>query len=392
MTRVGREEDPPHSVAIRDSERLATAVSLFAHPFSQYHTNDCIVMTFSCIRIETAMEADIQRLESECRLYRNATRDERTRQASQLRAIQSSYNNNADPTNSNNNDDALANMEQTLRDEMERLAAVCQEEEAELENLGQLELEAAAVAKQLDALQWSINEEANALELETHASENEEQQILTVLTEVQTEVDRLSSKGIRFPSRALGLRVDARGLRYPLINELRLAYRPKGDVDWEEIQSAWALAAQLLLQSATLLQFQSQHWRIVPLSQCAKIIYHAPNSENNRGVTQNVGHPSSKSSEALMAWNALLFEVVQHAKTTIKAGIEKGLLEAKTMERLPYEQTSQSIGGVPLRHLAVDDDASWSRVVHFMSCNLLWLANTASLWTLEDVILSAVDL
>ena len=92
-----------------------------------------------------------------------------------------------------------------------------------------------------------------------------------------------------------------------------------------------------------------------------------------------------------MAWNALLFEVVQHATATIKAGIEKGLLEAKTMERLPYEQTSQSIGGVPLRHLAVDDDASWSRVVHFMSCNLLWLVNMASLWTLENVILSAVD-
>ena len=332
------------------------------------------------------MEADIQRLESECRLYRNATKDEKTRQASQLRAIQSAYADGAPST------DTLVKVEEILRQEIQRLQEICAAEEAELENLTIPEREAAAVSKQLDALQWSINEEANALELETHAFENEEQQILTVLTEVHTEVDRLSSKGIRFPARTLDLRIDSRGLRYPLINELRLAYRPKGDVEWEEIQSAWALAAQLLLQSATLLDFQSRHWRIVPLSQCAKIIYHSPKSENNRGVTHNVGHPSSKSSEALVAWNALLFEVVQHASATVRGGIEKGVLEAKMVERLPYEQTSQKIGGVPLRHLAVDDDASWSRVVHFMSCNLLWLANMASLWTVEDVVLSAVDL
>lgn len=339
------------------------------------------------------MEADLQRLESECHLYRQATRDESTRQASQLRALTTTHDNDTTTSRdrSSSSESILATMEQTLRLELDRLVEICRQDEAELENLTQLEKEAAAAAQQLDALQWSINEQANALELETHAFENEEQQIQTVLTQVQTEVDRLSSQGIRFPARALDLRIDSRGLRYPLINELRLAYRPKGDVEWQEIQCAWALAAQLLLQSATLLDFQSRHWRIVPLSQCAKIIYHSAEN-NHRGIVHNVGHPSSKSCQALMAWNALLFEVVQHALTTLKAGIAKDLLDAKSVEQVPYEQASQKIGGVPLRHLAVDDDASWSRVVHFMSCNLLWLANMASLWTLEDVVLSAVDL
>lgn len=335
------------------------------------------------------MEADIQRLESECRLYRNATKDEKTRHASQLRAIQSSYSDGSTP---HLDDHALEIKQHNLRQEIARLDSICKEEESELDNLNNLMKDAMVVSQQLDSLQWSMNEEANALELETHAFENEEQQILIALTEVQSEVDRLSSKSIRFPTRALDLRVDsARGLRYPLINELRLAYRPKGDLEWDEIQSAWALAAQLLLQSATLLDFQSKHWRIVPLSQCAKIIYHAPGNET-KGVAHNIGHRSSKCNEALIAWNALLFEVVQHASTTVKASIEKGLVDPKTVEKLPFEQTSQKIGGVPFRHLDVNDDASWSRVVHFMSCNLLWLANVASLWTLEDVVLSAVDL
>mmetsp|Transcript_8302 Transcript_8302/g.16674 ORF Transcript_8302/g.16674 Transcript_8302/m.16674 type:complete len:427 (+) Transcript_8302:63-1343(+) len=340
-------------------------------------------------RIETAMEMDIQRLESECRLYRNASQDEKTRQASQLRTIQSSYSDGSTP---HLDDHALEIMQHNLRQELARLGQICKEEESELKNLTNLFQDAMAVSKHLDDLQWSMNEEANALELETHAFENEEQQIMTSLIEVQSEVDRLSSKGIRFPTRALDLRVDsARGLRYPLINELRLAYRPKGDVEWGEIQSAWALAAQLLLQSATLLDFQSRHWRIVPLSQCAKIIYHPPGGEK-RGSVYNIGHESSKCNEALIAWNALLCEVVQHASRTIQASVEKGLVDPQTVEKLPFEQTSQKIGGVPLRHLDVNDDASWSRVVHFMSCNLLWLANVASLWTLEDVVLSAVDL
>jgi len=335
------------------------------------------------------MEVDIQRLEYECRLYRNASQDEKSRQASQIRAIQSSYSDGSTP---HLDDHALEIMEHNLRQEITRLEQICKEEESEFKNLTTLFRDATVVSKQLDDLQWSMNEEANALELETHAFENEEKQIMTSLTEVQSEVDRLSSKGTRFPTRALDLRVDSkRGLRYPLINELRLAYRPKGDVEWYEIQSAWALAAQLLLQTATLIDFQSRHWRIVPLSQCAKIIYHPPGSEK-RAIAYNVGHESSKCDEALVAWNALLYEVVQHASMTIQGSVDKGLVDPQAVERLPYEQTSQKIGGVPLRHLDVNDDASWSRVVHFMSCNLLWLANVASLWTLENVVLSAIDL
>lgn len=351
------------------------------------------------------MEADIERLESECHLYRNAARDEKTRQASQLRAIQSSWpslgagkgrsmfsiNNNDD--DAYNDNQALERMEHNLQQQIARLDEICQEDEAELQNLNHLFQDAMVVSKQLDTLQWDINEEANALELETHAFHNEEQQILTALNEVQLEVDRLSSKEIRFPARLLDLRVDsARGLRYPLINELRLAYRPKGDLEWDEIESAWALAAQLLLQSATLVDFQSRHWRIIPLSQCAKIIYHPPRSDA-RGIVHNVGHrsASTKCWEALIAWNALLCEVVQHALGAIKSAVESGLVDASLVEKLPYEQSTQKIGGVPLRLINVHDDASWSRVIHFMSCNLLWLANVGSLLTLETVVLSAAD-
>ena len=51
---------------------------------------------------------------------------------------------------------------------------------------------------------------------------------------------------VRLHAALFHLVVDKRGLRYPLINELRLAYRPKGDVHWKEINAAWAQATQLL--------------------------------------------------------------------------------------------------------------------------------------------------
>jgi hypothetical protein len=286
----------------------------------------------------------------------------------------------------------LETIEHDLRHEVARLEKMCHEQEAESHNLANLLNDAKAVAKQLDGLQWDINEEANALELESHAFYNEEQQILSELTDVQTEVGRLSSTTIRFPTRLLDLRVDsARGLRYPLINELRLAYRPKGDLEWDEIQAAWSLAAQLLLESATLLNFQSRHWRIVPLSQCAKIIYYHSNG-GARGIVHNVGHRTSNCSEALIAWNALLCEAIQYALATVQEGVEKGLLEKASLPKLPFAQATGKIGSVPLALLDVNDDASWSRVVHFMSCNLLWLANVASLWTQADVVISAVGL
>jgi hypothetical protein len=47
-----------------------------------------------------------------------------------------------------------------------------------------------------------------------------------------------------------------------------------------------------------------------------------------------------------------------------------------------------SIGGVLLTQLQDNDDSGWSRVIHFMASNLQWLSKCASIYALQQVVLS----
>jgi hypothetical protein len=219
------------------------------------------------------------------------------------------------------------------------------------------------------------------------------------LAEIQAEAEQLSSAQIQLPSMLMDLQVDReRGLRYPLINELRLAYRPKGDVQWNEIQAAWSLAAQLLLVIGTLFDFQSQYWTIVPLSHCAKLIYYAPESSHidptgkqRRAVVYNLGHPKTNGSKALSAWNALLFQVMEHTTTKMNQACDCGILDHASIPPLPFEIAPGKIGNVVLERLDESDDAGWSRAIHFMSSNLLWLSECASAFVLQQVLLTTAN-
>lgn len=205
--------------------------------------------------------------------------------------------------------------EQTYLTEIQLLEEVCEQHEEELRHLSSLQKEQAVIAVELDRLEYATEEEQNALELEARAFDNDQEQLLRKLVKTQAEVEQLSSPRIRLPAMLMDLRVDReRGLRYPLINELRLAYRPKGDVQWNEIQTAWSLAAQLLLVIGTIFDFQSPHWKIVPLSHCAKLMYsngNNPSGNKRRVVVYNLGHSKTNGSRALLAWNVLLFQVIQ---------------------------------------------------------------------------------
>lgn len=306
-------------------------------------------------------------------------------------------------TTENNPNTIDRSMEEAFRNEIELLEATCKQHQDELAHLLAVQKEQALIDRDLDRLQEAIAEEQNALELEARAFNNDQEQLSRALAEVQDEVERLSSSEIRLPAASLHLQVDIeRGLRYPLINELRLAYRPKGDVQWQEIQAAWALAAHLLLVIATLFEFQSQHWRIVPLSRCAKLIYHPPvrneresgfpggqevNGGMSRTVVFNLGHPKTNGSKALLAWNALLCQVVQHTLSKIALATENGILDAADIAPLSFAITPTNIGGISLTQLDESDDGGWSRVIHFMASDLLWLSECASSYVLQQVLL-----
>jgi Apg6 BARA domain len=367
-------------------------------------------------RVEQALEADTERLQTECFTYQEAVRDDDARIKGWRQTIQraaifapsgmmhegeevlSGVSNTAESTM-----DVERNTEEAFRKEVEQLEEACEQHREELAYLRALQREHALNELELDRLQDAIAEEQNVLELESRAFDNDQEQLSRALAEIQDEVERLSSSEIRLPATLLHLQVDIeRGLRYPLINELRLAYRPKGDVQWKEIQAAWALAAHLLFIIGTLFQFQSQHWRIVPLSHCAKLIYYPParseemsgfnagqdaSEGKSRTVVFNLGHPKTNGTKALLTWNALLCQVVHHVTSKIAQAVENGILDPAQIPPVPFAISPTNIGGISLTNLDENDDGGWSRVIHFMASDLLWLSECASSYVLQQVLL-----
>lgn len=382
-------------------------------------------------RVEHALDADTERMYAECHAYREAVRDDKARIKGWRQAVQGLQPAGATPhpssgNNSSNNEEgeevlSPANsrdslvaslpeqqscMEDAFRNEIALLEEACQQQREELLNFRDLQREQKRLEIELDRVHEAMAHEQNALELEARAFDNDQEQLSRALLEIQDEVERLTSPKLKLPATLLHLQVDReRGLRYPLINELRLAYRPKGDVQWNEIQAAWALAAQLLLSIGTIFQFQSCDWKLVPLSRCAKIFYYPPTrinnnnnstganaaaatASNNKPVVVNLGHPKTNNqNKALLTWNALLCQVIQHISSELAMAVQLGILDAEEVPPVPFEITPTKIGNTSLTQLKEDDDGGWSRVIHFMASDLLWLSDCASTFVRQQVVL-----
>jgi hypothetical protein len=293
-------------------------------------------------RVAAALEADTQRLYTEAHTYQEAVTDSKQR-AKVFEAISKLD---------------LEETERAYQNEIKMLQQEVQGREVELTHLNSLYKEQLEITQQLDIFEDQVQQEQNALELQSKAFDNSAQLLSKTLSKVQNEVDRLSM--VKLPLSLFDLQVDERGLRYPLINQLRLAYRPKGDVPVKEIQVAWSQATQLLLILGTLLQYPSSDWKLVPLADCAKLIYR-----------KEIFNLSPGDCRSLMAWNALLDQVVKHACSYSK-------INNKKSQPPPFPSSPNSVGNTELVHLDRTDHIGWSQVIHRMASNLLWLSERAS--------------
>ena len=354
------------------------------------------------------MDADSERLEKESTMYRQAAQKEEEHLESLKKALSSvtmspamtdPYYGDGDETDgeASQRKDGMQAAEQAFRDEIQALEEECRQQEAELAHLKSLKQEQRQVSRELSEAEYILETERNALELEARAFDNDQVQLFGNLQEIENEVDQLSSD-ISLPSLLLDLQVDReRGLRYPLINELRLAYRPKGDIKWNEIQVAWSLAAQLLLVVGTLFHYPSEEWKVVPLSHCAKLIFFSKSNEKNResenssqgrkkrAVVYHLGHPKTNGATAIRAWNQLLQQVILHVSRKTEEEYQKGSMVAP-FPKLPYPISESSVGTIDLYKLNENDDAGWSRAIHFMASNLLWCSECAALFTSQQVL------
>ena len=78
---------------------------------------------------------------------------------------------------------------------------------------------------------------------------------------------------------------------------------------------------------------------------------------------------------SFMAWNALLHQVVQHAKSLLSQQQEQQ--QPSVSNSAPFASTAQSIGATDLTRLDPNDTVAWSQVIHRMATNLSWLSDRA---------------
>ena len=253
----------------------------------------------------------------------------------------------------------------------------CQEQEEEIKTLQIVMREQIQRSKSIDAQEQNAFHELNALEREAYNFNEESHHISNMCSSVFTEIDSLSRvKLISIPFR-MDVSQHQTG-RYPLINNLRLAYRTseKANLYRKEINAAWVQAAQLVTFTCGLYPDFPSLIRIIPLSYpCAKIQLLAAPSSGGDGKTKlvhNLGWDEQASADdvkhiptaALIAFLSLLSDLTSFIIS--KSG-------TNVCEPPPFEMTRCSIDGADVTKL-LDSDSAWSSVVYCIACNLHWFS------------------
>jgi hypothetical protein len=426
------EHQSQHGFLERHQHMLKLLEAAYTHIDDVEHSNnfDCkknnitnddhstaVELCVDCIdRVASALEAETQRLYAEVEIYSETVQASKQRSKAlqrttkHVRSVGIAANSplqhatTTGQTNSSNKDDKVINnntIEEAYQEEIAMLESEIQARSDELLHYKSIQKEQTELTSELGKLEEGLQLEENSLELQSEAFDNRRQVLTKTLSEVQNEVDKLTC--VSLPRVLFDLQVDqARGLHYPLINQLRLAFRPKGDVPAQEIQVAWSQATQLLLILGTLLEYPGLDWKLVPLADCAKLIY--------RKEIFNLVPGDCRS---LMAWNALLDQVVKHALSLVAGGCgntgnrlnptsiprnkhsqydnrmnpkSRNNTSTRTSDPTtllkptlpPYSSSPTMIGNTELARLDPIDHVVWSQVIHRMASNLLWLSNRAS--------------
>jgi beclin 1 len=313
-------------------------------------------------RVTRAVQDDIQRIQDETMAYHKAVAEETERYQCLRKTLASNVVASGEPSQ-----DLLACTRHSFLDEIALLNDAYQQHEEELHQLKAVQREQHTVSQQLELMENSIAAERNSLELEARAFDNDIAYVSNQIQRVHDEMDSLAS--VRLHSALFELTVDKRGLRYPLINDLRLAYRPKGDVQWAEINAAWSQVLKLLLLVGTSAGFRPKSWRIVPLTSCAKLMY----LDSNRREVYTMGGKDGcrdHMASSLRALTALLDPFVKHLASLLP----------DCSSGIPHEMPRNRIGPCDLSRIEDGDDSGWSNAIQCIALNLRWIQDRASDW------------
>jgi beclin 1 len=236
------------------------------------------------------MEDNTARLEAEIEAYDAAVKNEQDKQRRLLKALSINAGINQDEAFETSihiqyaDEEILQNALDTLDDELKRLQITNQEHESELQKMNELLQDRVRIAQTLTEQEDEVLTEFNSLEVDARVFQDIHRHFTHQCHAAEREKFHLSR--VQLHSALFHIDVDERGLRYPLINNLRLAHKPSSrGISWLEINAAWSQAAQLLMFVGSTIKFKSKDLRIVPLMSCAKII-----EVGSNGDTRFVNH------------------------------------------------------------------------------------------------------
>lgn len=348
-------------------------------------------LCFSCVkRIQAALKIDKERLEAETARFREISSEQLSREDSLQRTLRECAAGNEDdelPT------DPYERTRQVYLEEISTLQDACENMEDEIRNLQAIYKDQLHTLEELDIANDEFHQSCNDMEVQVKMFEMDQQLLSRTLKALSKDMEDLENHDIvGIPSRMYRLQVDTeRGLRYPLVNDLRLAYRPKGDIQWEEIEKAWSMVLQLLLMIATAFDYDSNEWKIVPLTQASKLIHYIKDSKGQViSIVHNLGTRKGNNSKAIPSFCELLYEVSIHVQKQLDAESTGGLLDGIQLPPLHFPVSKNMFGDVAFNHIAGDDDSGWAKLIHIIASNLLWLSNVTSIYCTEKISLQSL--
>ncbi len=274
-----------------------------------------------------------------------------------------------EPSNQFTDEQILENALETLDEELKRLQATHQEHQNELQKMDELLADQVRISQTLTSQEDEVLTEFNSLEVEARVFQDIHRHLTHQCHAAEREKFYLSR--IQLHSALFYIDVDERGMRYPLINNLRLAHKPKG-ISWLEINTAWSQAAQLLMFVGSTIKFKSKDLRIVPLMNCAKIIEVGSNGEtrvvNHLGIDFQNMNRKENIVASLRAFYNLLYQMSVH------------MLNSKDefdLDPAPLELRPGIIGSHDLRRIDDRDDVAWSIIIHCIATSMKWMSQNA---------------
>ena len=330
-----------------------------------------------------SLDTNTERLKMEAQVYKDFVQEEKDKNKRVNRALTINQEINGIMEGVKEDVPALGQTFLNFQHKIEQLRAACIEHENELEKLNDLLSEEVKLSETLSRQENEIFSDFNTLAIEAMAFQVIHKQLTMQCTSAERERYKLSH--VRLPEALFKIEVDERGMKYPLINNLRLAYRPKGNLSWKELNAAWSQAAQLVMFVGSAINFKSKNLKIVPLVSCAKIFEVKKGRENrivhNLGIDfESISNRQDSIARSLWAFCALLQQILEHLESKRSLIISGSGSESELVEiDSPYRMRGTIIGSFDLSRLKENDDLAWNSVVHCISSNLKWILHDANL-------------